>query len=94
MNMFAGSMGGLAYWTITYPIDVVKSSMQSDSPNPAQRKYKGVVDAFTQLYKEGGLTRFTRGYSACVLRALPANAVLLTTATKIKEIGYGWLEQK
>jgi solute carrier family 25 carnitine/acylcarnitine transporter 20/29 len=93
MNMFAGSMGGLSYWTIAYPFDVVKSAMQSDNPDPSQRKYKGVADAFSQLYREGGLFRFTRGYSACILRALPANAILLTTATKIKEVGYSWLEK-
>ena len=92
--MFAGSMGGLSYWTITYPIDVVKSSIQSDSTNPAERKYKGVIDTFQKLYREGGLKRFTLGFSACAARALPANAVLLTTATMIKDVGYGYLEQQ
>lgn len=38
---------------VTYPVDVVKSAIQSDSADPAKRKYKGTIDAFQQLYKEG-----------------------------------------
>lgn len=37
-----------------------------------------------------GTSRFTRGLSACILRAVPANAVLLTTAFRVKEVGYAY----
>lgn len=49
-------------------------------------------DAFKKLWAEGGVERFSRGFSACIYRSVPANAVLLTTASRVKEIGYEWLD--
>jgi solute carrier family 25 carnitine/acylcarnitine transporter 20/29 len=89
-NMVAGSIGGLAYWTFTYPVDVVKGAMQGDAMG-ANRRFKGTADAVAQLWAEGGAARFTRGFSACILRAAPANAVLLTTAFIVKEKGYAYI---
>ncbi len=45
----AGALGGIAYWLFTYPLDVVKSAMQTDAIMPADRKYKGYVDAVTKV---------------------------------------------
>jgi hypothetical protein len=36
--MVAGGIGGLAYWAFTYPLDIVKSSMQTDTVDPTRRK--------------------------------------------------------
>ena len=58
-------------------VDVVKSSIQADNIFKDQRKYKGTLDAISKLYAEGGLKRFYRGFSPCLLRAFPANAVLV-----------------
>lgn len=89
-NMGAGSVGGFLFWFLTYPFDLVKGAMQGDGMDAKSRKYTGMVDAFGKLYKEGGPARFTRGFSACILRSVPANAVMLTTAFRVKEIGYEW----
>jgi len=91
-NLVAGSLGGFFFWTSMYPFDVIKSAIQADSTDPKQRKYHGLVDTFQKLYKEGGAKRFTKGYSACIARALPANAVLLATAAQVKEYGYRYIE--
>lgn len=71
----AGAAGGIAYWLFTYPLDVIKSAIQTDAILPADRKYKGYVDTVSKLWAEGGVTRFTRGIAPCLLRAGPANAV-------------------
>lgn len=42
--LFAGAMGGVAYWLFTYPLDVIKSAMQTDAIMPADRKYKSYMD--------------------------------------------------
>lgn len=89
-NMAAGSMGGFLYWLLTYPVDVVKGAMQGDALDAQNRKYKGMLDTFRKLYAEGGPMRFTRGFSACILRSVPANAIMLTTAFRVKEVGYEW----
>lgn len=71
----AGAMGGFAYWVFTYPIDVVKSAMQAESPVHNERRFKGMVDCMRQLYAEGGIKRFYVGVAPCMVRAAPANAV-------------------
>jgi len=70
----AGSVGGLAYWAFTFPIDVVKSAIQADALVKTDRRFSGIVDATKQLWKEGGIPRFFKGVTPCVLRAAPANA--------------------
>ena len=74
-NLFAGSLGGLLFWLLFFPIDVIKSSIQSDSPQKELRRYNGVADAYRKLYAEGGYKRFYQGFSPCMMRAMPANAV-------------------
>ena len=78
-NLIAGSMGGFAYWCLIFPLDSVKSAMQSDSIHPKERKYANYVDCVKKLHAEGGVKRFFRGYLPCILRSCPANAALFTS---------------
>jgi solute carrier family 25 carnitine/acylcarnitine transporter 20/29 len=39
--MLAGGCGGVGYWVLCYPADIVKSAIQCDAIDPAGRKYKG-----------------------------------------------------
>jgi len=73
----AGGTGGFFYWFLTYPTDVVKSSMMSDATELSKRKYSGYIDCAQQIYKEGGLKNFFRGFTPCLLRAIPANGVMI-----------------
>lgn len=41
----AAGTGGLLYWSSIYPIDVIKSAMQTDSINPAERQYANSMAA-------------------------------------------------
>lgn len=73
----SGAMSGIVYWVTFYPIDCLKSAIQSDNANPAERNYKNLRDAAQKFYAEGGVARFYRGFTPCFLRSIPANAVLL-----------------
>ena len=74
-TLLAGGCGGLAYWVLCYPLDIIKSAIQTDAIDPAARRYKGgLLGTGAQLWKEGGVKRFTAGLSPCLLRAFPANA--------------------
>jgi len=84
-NMIAGSLGGLLYWILFFPIDVIKSSMQADNPIKENRKFHSTLDCAKKLYKENGIPRFYRGLSPCLLRATPANAILLYTNSYLSE---------
>ena len=84
--MFAGGFGGFLYWSLFYPVDVIKSAMMTDAINKSDRKYKGFMDAASQLYKQGGVKRLYAGLVPCLLRASPANAGMLFVVDKVKQV--------
>lgn len=40
----AAGVGGLLYWMMIFPIDVIKSAIMTDSIVPAERKYTGMIN--------------------------------------------------
>ena len=84
-SIIGGGMGGLLYWVPSFPIDVIKSSIQADSPHKDKKKFKGISHAAKILYQEGGISRFYRGFTPCLIRAIPANSVLLLTSSWLSE---------
>jgi len=62
------------------PLDVVKSRIQAD--NPANPKYKGMLNCIMDTYRKHGLGIFGRGYVAVSLRAFPTNAFIF--------VAYAW----
>jgi len=87
-NMACGAVGGVFFWGLTFPVDAVKSALQGDALDPKTARYKGTMDAAGKLWAEGGMARFARGLDASLMRAVPANAVLLATASMVRENGY------
>jgi len=83
--LISGGVGGLLYWVFTYPIDVVKSSMQGDSTIKSQRKYSSIIDCAQKLYAQGGVRTFFRGITPCLLRAFPANAACFFAYEKTRQ---------
>lgn len=73
-TLLAGGSGGVAYWVLAYPLDIIKSAMQTDSIYPAQRKYRSLPQTAARLWAEGGVARYTAGIVPCLLRSFPANA--------------------
>jgi solute carrier family 25 carnitine/acylcarnitine transporter 20/29 len=64
--MFSGGLGGLGYWVSCYPVDIVKSAIQCDAINPADRKYKGARGA-----PRSGARVCARGADSCPLPRTP-----------------------
>jgi len=82
----SGGVAGVAYWALTYPTDVIKSSLQSDELEHSQRKYHNIIDCARKLYRdEGGWRRFFRGFTPCLLRSIPANATMLLVLEKCRQ---------
>ena len=69
--MFAGSLAGLANWTLTYPFDIVKSRQIAQGLT--------IRDAI----KMGNLWR---GYPVCALRAIIVNGVIFYTYETVKNV--------
>jgi len=71
--LLAGGFSGVCSWVLTYPIDVVKSRVQTDG-FLGPKKYKGTIDCFVQSYRTEGFNAFTRGLTSTIIRAFPTNA--------------------
>jgi solute carrier family 25 (mitochondrial carnitine/acylcarnitine transporter), member 20/29 len=51
--MLAGGLGGLAFWTFVYPMDVIKSKIQMQSLSPLE--YKGILDCGRKVVATEGV---------------------------------------
>lgn len=66
-----GGLAGVSGWSIVFPMDVVKSKMQTTSASSS------AFQVIRHTLKTEGVRAFYQGWSAAVLRAFPANAALL-----------------
>ncbi|CCH58455.1 hypothetical protein TBLA_0A06630 [Henningerozyma blattae CBS 6284] len=67
-----GGCAGSMLWLAVYPLDVVKSVIQTDSLNKP-RYSDNIWKVAKQLYSYGGSKAFFRGFGPTMLRAAPAN---------------------
>ena len=65
--MLSGCIAGIFFWTSNYPLDLIKTKMQSTTG----KSFKVVA---AETFASGGVRAFYRGFTVCILRALPANA--------------------
>ncbi|EKF30783.1 mitochondrial carrier protein, putative [Trypanosoma cruzi marinkellei] len=73
--MFAGGCSGVAFWTVFFPADVVKTRMQVD-PVFSQWSFG---KALRVLYAEGGMRALYCGWSLTAVRSFPSNAAIFAT---------------
>ncbi|RHY46151.1 hypothetical protein DYB38_010867 [Aphanomyces astaci] len=86
----AGAAAGPVYWCTSFPLDTIKSVVQADAMDPRRRKYHGIRDCATQLYREGGVGRFFRGLSPCLVRTMPVSAVKFMAFEKSVQLMTPW----
>jgi solute carrier family 25 carnitine/acylcarnitine transporter 20/29 len=80
----AGGISGVVCWLSCYPIDIVKTRMQTQPlENPL---YTSTWDCVRKIYKQEGIRGFSRGLTPCLVRAYPVNAVTFIVYEKLKEI--------
>jgi len=79
-----GSMAGALNWTITLPIDHVKTKLISDHILSTQ-KFKSTYDCIRKTYMEFGLRGFYSGYSVILSRAIIVNGAVITVFEKCKK---------
>jgi len=72
-TMVAGAVGGIIFWTVTYPVDVAKSRIQVNSSN----EYLGSL--IVNIARNEGFGALYSGLSPTLLRTIPATATLFAT---------------
>mmetsp|Transcript_21910 Transcript_21910/g.89108 ORF Transcript_21910/g.89108 Transcript_21910/m.89108 type:complete len:262 (-) Transcript_21910:880-1665(-) len=70
--LLSGGVAGVVYWGSTYPFDIIKTKIQTDSD--VAPRYRSTADCAAAIYRESGLRGFFRGVSPALIRAFPANA--------------------
>lgn len=77
-----GGLAGVACWSVSYPQDVIKSHLQVRPEGTFKPRAiggvpwlrdGGMLEAGRSVVKAHGWAGLWRGYSACALRAFPAN---------------------
>ncbi len=75
----AGGCGGLGVWLVVFPIDTIKSRIQTDTVGRYERGAKGILQVLREASRQpAGLVRgLYKGFAPCLLRSFPANAACL-----------------
>ena len=69
----AGGFAGCLSWAVVYPIDVIKTTVQTQrgsGPRP------GMLNTAAELLRTKGPSVFFRGMSVALMRALPVNCIV------------------
>ncbi|RXN09787.1 mitoferrin-1 [Labeo rohita] len=82
-HMTAGAVAGVLEHTVMYPVDSVKTRMQSLQPDP-KAQYRSVYGALKRIVRTEGLLRPLRGLNITVLGAGPAHALYFACYERIK----------
>jgi len=81
----AGAAAGIAEHCVMFPIDSVKTRMQSLHPHP-NASYRNIKHAITKIVKTEGKFRAFRGVNAVALGAAPAHALYFTSYESTKKL--------
>ncbi|ORX65915.1 mitochondrial carrier [Linderina pennispora] len=79
--ILAGGCAGVAYNISSYPIDVVKSFIQTADvrATAGAPERPGIASTIRTVYGRGGIRAFYRGLGITLVRAFPANAAMFMT---------------
>ncbi|KAG8435464.1 hypothetical protein GDO86_013411 [Hymenochirus boettgeri] len=83
-HMLAGAVAGVMEHCLMYPVDCVKTRMQSLQPDPAAR-YRNVMDALFKIIRTEGFWRPLRGMNVTATGAGPAHALYFACYEKLKK---------
>ncbi|KAJ8250471.1 hypothetical protein COCON_G00223930 [Conger conger] len=82
--MLAGAVAGIMEHCLMFPIDCVKTRMQSLQPEPAAR-YSNVMEALRRIVRTEGVWRPIRGLNVTAVGAGPAHALYFACYEKLKK---------
>ncbi|KAK7679923.1 hypothetical protein QCA50_017083 [Cerrena zonata] len=72
--LLSGALAGNALWLSSYPLDVIKSNIQSDGFGSQSRFNGHIWSTAKTIYKLNGAAGFWKGIVPCLLRAIPCSA--------------------
>lgn len=82
-HMTAGAVAGILEHTVMYPVDSVKTRMQSLQPDP-KAEYRSVYEALKRIIRTEGIFRPLRGLNITMMGAGPAHALYFACYERVK----------
>lgn len=73
-----GALAGDALWLASYPLDVIKSKLQSDGFG-SKAQFRNARDVAQVVWKDSGFKGFWRGITPALIRAIPCSAGTFAT---------------
>ncbi|KAI9483451.1 MAG: mitochondrial carrier domain-containing protein [Benjaminiella poitrasii] len=70
-----GAAAGYAMWLTIYPMDAIKSKLQTDGFTAQTKQYSSALNCARITFAKEGAAGFFKGIGPCLLRAAPVNAV-------------------
>ncbi|KAG1466821.1 hypothetical protein G6F56_004616 [Rhizopus delemar] len=77
--MIGGGLGGMAYNASLFPVDVIKSQMQTDEQLMSAKGQRTFCQTAKDIYSAGGYKAFYRGCGITVARSAPTSAIIFLT---------------
>ncbi|MED6133930.1 Mitochondrial arginine transporter bac2 [Stylosanthes scabra] len=74
--LVSGGLAGVSSWIFSYPLDVIKTRIQSQTPHCS--KYNGILDCLQKSIKEEGYFVLWRGLGTAVARAFIVNGAVFS----------------
>lgn len=78
----AGACGGVLLWSVTFPVDVVKSRIQLDDALPT----RGWTARMVRVYRDEGVAALYSGLAPTLVRCVPSSAVLFVVYEYTKRL--------
>lgn len=78
-KLYSGAIAGVVGTSIIYPMDMVKSQLQTSS------KFTGMLDCFKQMISAGGVKSLYRGLIPNLLGIAPEKAIKLAVNDYVRE---------
>jgi len=71
--MLAGGFAGVVGWLTCYPLDLIKSRLQTNLNEQYLPGYRGILQCSKEVILEAGLKGLFKGIIPTLIRALPVN---------------------
>ena len=86
INLSFGAIAGMVSMTATYPFDLIKRKMQLVGVNKHARRYEGLIHCINSTMIHEGPKGFFKGLSPCILKMVPATAILFSVNERLKKM--------
>lgn len=99
-SLIGGGIGGLVFWTVMFPVDMIKTRIQIDSiqnnltlttptsghhqHHHGSQHFVSTWEMMKRIYSEQGTSGFYSGYKSAILRAIIVNAAVFATYEQVK----------